>query len=279
MDEFEFLRDITIGQYLPADTRIHRLDPRAKLLTFVALLAAVTFTASYLGNLILIVVILWLLALARIPLAYALAGLRPALPFILVLALLQLLFSPVSSSGSPVILSVGFLTVTADGARLVVVSIARFAELFLAVSLLTLTTTTTELAHGQESLLSPLSALRLPVHEFALTMTIAMRFVPIMAEETERLMKAQISRGADFGGANRLRFIQQTRKMIPLLVPLFIAGLQRAEELIVAMEARGYLGGRGRTRFVELNAAAGDFVVVIIAVVFAVLMLVAKFPF
>ncbi len=279
MDEFEFLRSVTIGQYLPAESPIHILDPRAKLLIFLALLAAITFTASYLGNLVLIVVIFCLVALARIPLGYALAGLRPALPFILIFAVLQLLTSPVSAAGSPVIFSIGSLTITADGLRLVLVSSARFVELFLAVSLLTLTTTTTELAHGQESLLAPLSALRLPVHEFALTLTIALRFVPIIAEETERLMKAQVSRGADFGGGSRVRFVQQTRKMIPLLVPLFIAALQRAEELVVAMEARGYLGGRGRTRLIEFHAAPRDIAALLVAAAFAALMLAAKFPF
>lgn len=276
MDEFEFLRNVTIGQYWPTDSFVHRLDVRAKLLAFLALIVTVTLAGSYLGNLVLIVVALWLIALARIPMNYALAGLRPTLPFIFIFALLQLVFTP--SNGSP-IFSFGFVTVTSESMRLVVISIARFIELILLVSLLTLTTTTTEFAHGQESLLAPLVWLRLPVHEFSLTMTIALRFVPIIAEETERLLKAQVSRGADFGGGSRWQFIQQTRKMIPLFVPLFIAALQRAEELIVAMEARGYLGGRGRTRFVEPRAAPRDFFVVLSTWVFAATMLVAPFPF
>ncbi len=278
MDEFEFLRDITIGQYLPADSPIHRLDPRAKLLAFIALVAAVSFTGSYVGNLVLLIAIALLVIMARIPLGYALAGLRPAAPFILVVVLLQFLVSPVSTAGSPVLFTLGFISITAEGLRVLVISVARLVELFLLVSLLTLSTTTTELAHGQESLLSPLSILRLPVHEFSLTMTIALRFVPIIAEETERLSKAQVSRGADFGSGSRWRFIQQTRRLIPLLVPLFIAALQRAEELIVAMEARGYLGGQGRTRFVELHATPWDVIAVLLAFVFAAAVLVAPFP-
>jgi energy-coupling factor transport system permease protein len=278
MDEFEFLRDITIGQYLPVDSLIHRLDPRAKLVAFLALLVAVTFTGSYLGNAVLLVVALLLIAVARIPLSYALSGLRPALPFILILALLQLFTLPVGA-GSPVLFSLGLLTLTVESVRLVALGILRFVELILLVSVLTLTTTTTELAHGQESLLAPLARLRLPVHEFSLTTTIALRFVPIIAQETERLMKAQVSRGADFGGSRRLRFIEQTRKLIPLFVPLFIAALERAEELIVAMEARGYLGGKGRTRFVELHARARDLVAVLIALTFAAVMLLTPFPF
>ncbi len=279
MDEFEFLRDVTVGQYLPLDSPIHRLDPRSKLLAFVALILTVTLVGSYLGTLTLLAVILLLVAVARIPLGYALAGLRPALLFILLLALFQILFPPPGSEKSPVLVTLGFITITSEGARLVIISMVRLVEFILLVSLLTFTTTTTDLAHGQESLLSPLKWLRLPVHEFALTMTIALRFVPIIAEETERLLKAQVSRGADFGGTSRLRFIQQTRKMIPLLVPLFIAALQRAEELIVAMEARGYLGGQGRTQFVQLHATARDWVAVLIAVAFAASMLLARFPF
>ncbi len=279
MDEFEFLRDITIGQYLPVASPIHRLDPRAKLLAFVALIIAITFTGTYLGNLILVVAALCLIAWARIPLNYALVGLRPAIPFILVLAVFQLIFAPASIVGSPILFSWGVLHITTEGVRLVTIGMARFVELILLVSLLTLTTTTTELAHGQESLLAPLNWLRLPVHEYILTMTIALRFVPIIALETERLMKAQVSRGADFGSGSRWHFIQQTRRMIPLLVPLFIATLERAEELIVAMEARGYLGGKGRTRFVELHASMPDLSAVLAALAFAALMLVVPFPF
>ncbi len=279
MEEFEFLRDITIGQYLPLGSPVHSLDPRAKLAAFLVLLVAITFTNSYLGNLVLLLLLLLLVAIARIPLAYALAGLRPALPFILVLALFQFLFSSSSIGDTRVIWQIGFIPVTVGGVHLAVISIARFVELFLLVSLLTLSTTTTELAHGQESLLAPLAALHLPVHEFALTMTIALRFVPLIAQEAERLIKAQVSRGADFGLGSRWQFIQQTRRMIPLLVPLFIASLQRAEELIVAMEARGYLGGAGRTRFVELHATRRDAVAVLIAIVLAGAILGAPFPF
>lgn len=278
MDDFEFLRNITIGQYLPTASPLHRLDPRAKILAFIALIAAVTFTSTYLGNLLLLAIILALVAYARIPLAYALAGLRPALPFILVLISLQLFFAPVNPD-SPVLLRLAFLTVTADSARQLVVSFARFAELILLVSLLTLATATTELAHGVESLLAPLQKIRVPAHEFALVLTIALRFVPLLAEETERLIKAQVSRGADFGAGSRWRFVQQTRRMLPLFVPLFLAALQRAEELIVAMEARGYLGSQGRTRFVELRATRRDVIAAGVAVLFAVLMLLWHTPF
>ncbi len=279
MEEFEFLRSVTIGQYLPVGSAIHRLDPRAKLVAFVALLAAITFTGTYLGNLVLLVAVPLLFAFSRVPLAYGLSGLRPALPFILALAVLQLLFSPVAAVSSPTLFAFGPLTVTVETARLVLIGIARFVELFLLVSLLTLTTTTTELAHGQESLLGPLARLGLPVHEFSLMMTIALRFVPLIADEAERLTRAQWSRGANFGRNSRWRFIEQTRRMIPLLVPLFLAALQRAEELIVAMEARGYLGGRGRTRFVELHLTARDVAAAGAAVLFAALLLLIPFPF
>ncbi len=155
----------------------------------------------------------------------------------------------------------------------------RLVEFILLVSLLTFTTTTTSIAHGQESLLDPLKRIGLPVHEFALTMTIALRFVPIIAEEAERLVKAQASRGADLAAGSRLQFIQQTRKLIPLIVPLFISALERAEELIVAMEARGYLGGKGRTRYVQFHATRMDLAAVALTIVFAAAVLLAPFPF
>ncbi|MGE5140691.1 MAG: energy-coupling factor transporter transmembrane component T family protein [Rudaea sp.] len=278
MEEFEFLRDVTIGQYLPINSFLHRLDPRAKLVAFLAIVLAVTLTGTYLGSAVLLAVTLLLVAAARIPIGYALAGIRPALPFILILVALQILFPP-PSVGSPVVFTFGPIALTADNVRLIVISMVRLVEFILLVSLLTFTTTTTAIAHGQESLLDPLKRIGLPVHEFALTMTIALRFVPIIAEEAERLVKAQASRGADLATGSRFRFIQQTRKLIPLVVPLFISALERAEELIVAMEARGYLGGKGRTRYVRFHATAVDLGAVVLALVFVAAVLIAPFPF
>ena len=284
MENLELLRYVTIGQYLPTGSPIHRLDPRVKLLGFGALVLAVAFNGSYLGNLVMLATVLGLVALARVPLAYTLQGIRPALPIILVLAALQILFPPPAFSAAPgcaVLVSWRcpwfvegpFLQVTDCTLRLVVVSALRFGELIILTSLLTLCTPITDLSCGVERLLAPLARLRFPAHEMALVLTIALRFVPVLAREMERIVRAQVSRGADFGGRSRLRFIQQTRQLLPLLVPLFLISLRRAEELALAMDVRCYTGGTGRTHLVRLRARLTDFVALGLILAFAVLIL------
>ena len=292
MENLELLRNVTIGQYLPTGSPIHRLDPRFKLLCFGALVLAVSFNSSYLGNLVMLATILGLVALARVPLAYALQGIRPALPIILVLAVFQVLFPspafsnapgcsvlvswrcPDGSTGSPQWLVEGpFLQLTDCTLHLVIVSVLRFGELIILTSLLTFCTPIPDLSRGVERLLAPLARLRFPAHEVALVLTIALRFVPILAEEMERIVRAQVSRGANFGGQSRLRFIRQTQQLLPLLVPLFLIALRRAEELALAMEVRCYVGGTGRTQLVRLRARPTDFVVLGLTIAFAALML------
>ncbi len=276
MENLELLRNITIGQYLPTGSPIHRLDPRFKLLCFSALVLAVSFNGSYLGNLVMLATILALVALARVPLAYALQGIRPALPIILVVAAFQILLPPPAfsrASGCSLLVGRHFLQLTDCTLRLVVVSALRFGELIILTSLLTFCTPIADLSRGVERLLAPLARLRFPAHEVALVLTIALRFVPILAEEMERIVKAQISRGADFGGQGRLHFIRQTRQLLPLLVPLFLISLRRAEELAQAMEVRCYVGGAGRTHLIRLRARPADFVALGLTVAFAALML------
>jgi len=276
MENFELLRHITIGQYLPTASPIHRLDPRVKLLGFGALVLAAAFNGSYLGNLVMLATLLGLVALARVPLAYALQGIRPALPIILVLAAFQVLLPPPvfsAASGCAVLVSWPFLQLTDCTLRLVIVSALRFGELIILTSLLTLCTPMADLSRGVERLLAPLARLRFPAHEVALVLTIALRFVPILAEEMERIVKAQVSRGADFGGQSRLRFIRQTQQLLPLLVPLFLISLRRAEELALAMEVRCYVGGAGRTHLVRLRARPTDLAALGLTIAFTVLML------
>jgi len=281
MEEFEFLRHVTIGQYLPGDSLLYQLDPRAKLVGFLLLIATVAFTPSYLGNAILLTVALILILISQIPVRYALQGLRPAIPIIVFFAVLQLLFLGefyIPPTGLHTVFRWGFIHITTGSVQLVVVSICRLIELLLLVSLLTLTTTTTELTHGMESLMSPLARLGFPAHELALVLTIALRFVPILALELETIMKAQASRGADFGGKGKLRFVQQTRQLLPLLVPLFIDALRRAEDLILAMEARCYVGGRGRTHLVQFRSRPCDYMFLAFVLVLTVFMLRYHFP-
>jgi energy-coupling factor transport system permease protein len=259
LSEFELLGRITIGQYLPTDSAVHGLDARVKLLMVLLLIIAVIVSNSLVGLSVLLLVVLIGLSAARIPLRFALAGLRPMLPFLLLLALLQVFAIPQYTAGAAVIWRWGILTMTDRSLLAGILLIARFSIMVLGLSLFSFSTTTTELTHGVEHLLRPLQTLRLPAHEFALVLNIAIRFLPILAEEAERLIKAQASRGADFGRGQR-NFIQRTRRLLPLLVPLFLVSLRRAEELIEAMEARCYVGGKGRTHLIHLQAHLSDYV-------------------
>jgi len=268
VSEFEFLRHVTIGQYLPLGSFIHRLDPRFKLLAFGLIVAAVTFSNTYLANAILLLVVLLLVVLSRVPIGYALQGIRPALSVLVFLGLAE--------DCTP-IWQWGFVELTDCTLRLIVVSTARLVELIALTSLLTLSTTTVELAHGTEELLAPLQRVGVPAHELALIVTIALRFVPTLALQMERIVKAQTARGADFGTAGRFRFIQTTRRLLPLLIPLFLVGLRRSEVLIVAMEARCYTGGKGRTRFTRLHARTADYLALAVAAAFCTVMLSVNF--
>lgn len=285
MNEFEFLRNMTIGQYLPTGSYLHRMDPRAKIVTAVLIVAAVTFTPTYLGNACLLGACLVLIGVGRIPFAYALGGLVPAIPFVVVLAVLQLLFfGRALDPASPVLVQWGWIAVTVAVVRLVIVSAARFVELVLLTSVFTLSTRTTDLTHAVEQLLRPLERLLRPVwrvrmaHELALVATIAIRFVPTLFLEAERLMKAQASRGGGWG-ARGWRLVSRTRQMLPVLVPLFTFALRRGEELIVAMDARAYTGGAGRTMYAMLPGVPADWLAPVAAVVFLIVMLRAPFPF
>jgi len=278
VNEFELLRNITIGQYLPVDSYLHRLDPRAKILAAILVIAAVTFTPSLAGNACLLAGGLALVWLGRIPLAYALRGLLPAVPILVFLAVMQLVFFGRNyDPTSPVVFQWRWIVVTGAVLKLVVVSAARFLELLLVTSVFTLSTKTTDLTLGIESLLRPFQRLRVPAHELALVVTIAVRFVPTLALEAERLMKAQASRGARLGGS-RWRFISRVRRSLPILVPLVTYALRRGEELIVAMEARAYTGGAGRTAYTVLASRPGDWLAVGAAAVFLAAMLLAPFP-
>jgi energy-coupling factor transport system permease protein len=285
MNEFELLRNITIGQYLPTGSYLHRMDPRAKIVAAALIAAAVTFTPTLLGNACLLAVCLLVTRLGGIPLAYALRGLIPAIPFIVIVAVLQLLFfGRALDPTSPPLFQWGWIVVTVAVVRLAIVSAARFVELLFVTSVFTLSTRTTELTHGIEHLLRPVEHLVRPLwrlsiaHEVALVVTIAIRFVPTLALEAERLMKAQASRGSRWGGS-RWQVVARIRQLLPILVPLFTIALRRGEELIVAMEARAYMGGAGRTAYAILPGALTDWLAPVAALLFLVVMLRAPFPY
>jgi energy-coupling factor transport system permease protein len=286
VDDFDFLRDVTLGQYLPGRSVTHRMDPRAKLVALVLLIWAITSVTSYLGNLFLVLSVLALIVFSGLPLGYVLRGIRPVLPVLAVFFVFQLLFGgnydPTGSAvlwrwQAPAPLPITF-TITEASLRLSFVSIIRLFCLLMVTSVLTFTTTITGLTHGVESLLAPLRPLRVPGHELAMILAIALRFVPTLAEELERIMKAQASRGADFSRRGRLRFVQQARQLIPIVVPLFVGTFRRAEDLILAMEARCYVGGAGRTRLAQLRMTALDWAALAAVSGYTAFVLLYQFP-
>ncbi|MEE8391491.1 MAG: energy-coupling factor transporter transmembrane protein EcfT [Anaerolineae bacterium] len=285
MEDFELLRHITIGQYLPGDSIIHRLDPRTKLSIFLFITIAVTFSISYTANAILVLVTLFLVLLSGVSMRYVFSGIKPAIPLIIILAILQLLFYGEQfvpfGMQTKTYFHWGWIHITNGSVQLVIVSALRFIELLFLTSLLTNTTTLTDITHGMENMLRPFSRIGVPAHELSLVATIALRFVPLLAEQLEIIMKAQASRGADIAHRGKLQFVTTTRQVAALIVPLFIDALRRAEDLILAMQARCYVGGRGRSSLVRLKFARMDYVAYVLSLIFSVAMLAFRnyFPF
>jgi energy-coupling factor transport system permease protein len=277
--EFELSRNITIGQYVPTGSFIHRLDPRIKLLVFTILVLAIALNTSYVGNAFGLLLSIYLFWASKIPVSYGLSGIKPAIPFIIILAVLQLIFQGNVFSGGTVFFEYGFILITSESIRLVIVSAVRFVEIILLSSVLTLSTSTTELTHAIQSLLSPLKKIKFPVHEISLIITIAIRFVPTFAIEMEKMMKAQASRGADFGSGEWWRIIQRTKDMLPIIIPLFNIALSRAEDLILAMESRCYTPGNERSAYSVYKALGRDYIVLIIGLLLSLLLLFYPFPF
>jgi energy-coupling factor transport system permease protein len=277
--EFELTRNITIGQYVPTDSYIHRLDPRIKLSLFIILVLAIAFNTSYIGNLIGLFLSFYLFLASRIPISYGLSGVKPAIPFIVILAVLQLLFQGQVFSHGAVFVHYKFILITSESIRLVIVSTVRFIEIIFLSSVLTLSTSITELTHSIQSLLSPLHKIKFPVHEISLITTIAIRFVPTFAMEMEKMMKAQASRGADFGSGSWWRIIQRTKDMFPIIIPLFNTALSRAEDLILAMESRCYTPGGDRTSFLLYKAKMKDYVILAVGLLLAFILFFYRFPY
>ncbi len=266
MSNFEFQRFITIGQYLPTGSVIHRLDPRTRLVAGALLLGAITAIPHFAGLGLLLLVILLALVVARVPLGYALKGLLPPLPFIVILALLQIFFGP--QEDDVLLIAWRFVHISWADLRLGAMLISRFATLILALSLFSFCVSTRELVSGLDALLRPLTALGLPTHDVVLMVQVTLRFLPLLAREAERIAKSQASRGAEWG-TGRGGLFKRTRQALPLLVPLFLTSLRRAENLALAMEARSYTGGQRRTSMTTLRFRAVDGVVILLVVAIA----------
>ena len=246
------LKDITLGQYFPGHSLVHRLDPRTKLIA-VTLYIVALFLADYFYTYAIMVAVLGLsIAISHVPLKSILRGLKPVLFIAIFTAVLNLFYTP----GTHVLVQVWIFTITLEGILNAFFMVVRIMMLIAGTFLLTYTTSPILLTDGLESLMNPLKKIRVPVHELAMMMSIALRFIPTLIEETDKIMSAQRARGADFESGN---LIQRAKALIPLLVPLFISAFRRADELAVAMECRCYHGGEGRTRLRQLRYQGIDY--------------------
>jgi energy-coupling factor transport system permease protein len=283
VEDFEFLRNVTIGQYFRGESVVHRLDPRAKITVLIILAIVNSLTLSVTGNALTLALCFAFVFLSGISIRFMLSGIRPALPIILLFAMMQLFFYgdayPPYGLSPATYWQWGMVSVTNGSIQLVVVTLMRFLQIYLLVGLLTGTSTTTQLAYAIESMLEPLQRFRIPAQEISLVGTIALRFVPIFAEQMEIIMKAQASRGADFGSGGVFHFVRRARQMTTLIVPLFVDAFRRAEDLITAMDARCYTGGRGRTRIVRFRMVGLDYAVLGAIALFGFLMVVFRNDF
>ena len=254
--------DITLGQYYPGNSFIHRLDPRTKILSTLLLIVAVFLANTAIGYAALCAMVLFIILVSCLPFMLVLKSVKPLL-FIIVLTLV---LHAVMGQGEHVLYQWKFIKVTEEGLQLGVQMAMRLILLLMISSILTFTTSPIVLTDGIEALLRPFRVIGVPAHELAMMMTIALRFIPTLMEETDRIIKAQTARGADFSGGNLL---VRAKNMLPILVPLFISAFRRADDLAVAMEARCYRGGEGRTRMHQLTYRSGD----VMAFVFAFAMI------
>lgn len=258
------LRDITLGQYYQTDSVIHRLDPRVKLITTIAYIISLFVFRNFTGYLAAAVFLTVIIKMSKVPFKYIVKGMKAILFLLLITVVFNLFLTP----GEPLI-TFWIFKITVEGISTAVFMAVRLTFLIIGSSIMTLTTTPNHLTDGMEKLMKPLKAIKVPVHEVAMMMSIALRFIPILLEETDKIMKAQIARGADFESGN---LVKRSKSLVPLLVPLFISAFRRANDLAMAMEARCYRGGDNRTKMKPLkyhrrDAVAYGAVVVYLAAV------------
>ena len=246
------LRDITIGQYFPGNSVVHNCDPRLKLVATIAYVVVLYCCGNAVGVALSILLLGLLYRIAKVPLKLILKSLKPIVPIIVFTGVINVLFYP----GETPLVRFWIFSIYPEGIRFAILMAVRILALIAGTSLLTYTTSPTVLTDAIESLLRPLSRLHVPVHEFAIIMTIALRFIPTLVDETEKIMNAQKARGAQLDTG---KLSQRLKAMVPILIPLFISAFRRADELAMAMECRCYRGGEGRTRLKVLRFDRQDF--------------------
>ena len=254
------LREITLGQYYPVDSVLHRMDPRTKLMGTLLFIISLFCADSFFGYGVSVLFLAAVIRLSKVPFKFMVRGLKA----ILVLLLISVSFNLFLTDGE-VLVRLGFLKITLEGVRTAAFMALRLIFLVLGSSVMTLTTTPNELTDGLEKGLGYLNKVGVPVHEVAMMMSIALRFIPILIEEADKIMKAQMARGADFESGN---LIQRAKSMVPLLVPLFISAFRRATDLAMAMEARCYRGGGGRTKMKPLHYEKRDRIAQLVLVIY-----------
>ena len=259
------LKDITLGQYFPGNSFIHRLDPRIKILSVIIYITVIFCIKNFLGYGALVLFTSFVIFLSKIPVKFVIKGLKPIMVFVVITALFNLFLTD-----GKILWQWGFVKITNEGLLAAAYMVLRLFFLVLGTSLLTLTTSPITLTDGIENLLSPFKKIGVPAHEFAMMMTIALRFVPTLLEETDKIIKAQTARGADFESGN---IVNRAKAMIPILIPLFISAFRRADDLAVAMECRCYRGGENRTRLRELKFSFRDGICFVVVIAFSVLII------
>ena len=261
------LKDVTLGQYFPGTSVVHRLDPRTKLLILIGYIVALFVAGSWLSYGLCFVFLAVSVALSKIPLKSILHGLKPLVFILIFTGVLNVFFTPGRE-----LVSLGFVHITVEGLIQAAKMISRILMLICATFLMTYTTSPIALTDGLEALLSPLKYIKVPVHELSMMMCIALRFIPTLIEETDKIMSAQKARGADFETGN---LMQKVKALIPILVPLFISAFRRADELATAMECRCYQGGEGRTKMKLLRYRRDDYVVFLLGILLLAAVIVA----
>lgn len=246
------LKDITLGQYYQADSRIHKLDPRVKLVGTIVYIISLFMFRNLTIYLFALLFLIFVIRMSKVPFSYIVRGLK-AIVFLLIITALFNLFL---TAGKPIV-TIWKFSLTYEGIAAAFYLAVRLIFLIIGSSLMTLTTTPNQLTDGLERLLGPLKKIKVPVHEISMMMSIALRFIPILMEETDKIMKAQMARCADFESGN---IIKKVKALIPLLVPLFISSFRRANDLAMAMEARCYQGGEGRTKMKPLIYKKQDYI-------------------
>lgn len=245
------LKNITLGQYFPGESAVHRIDPRVKIVLVIAMIVTLFLSGGPLSSGIFILFLLSVIHISGIPFKMVVRGLKPILFIIIFTAILNLFYTP-----GHYIFEFGFLHISEEGIRLAVLMVLRIMLLIIGTSMLTYTTSPIQLTDGLENLLGPLKKLHVPVHELAMMMSIALRFIPTLIEETDKIMAAQKARGADFESGS---IVQRGKALVPILIPLFISAFRRADELATAMECRLYRGDVGRTRMRQLKMSGVDY--------------------